>query len=193
MDTAAQEVLEFWLKEVGSEGWYATDPALDARIRERFLPLWEAARRGSHATWICTPDACLALAIVLDQFPRNMFRGDARSFATDARALAVAKSAIQRGHDRRIDLPERQFFYMPLGHSEVLANQDRAVRHFLLSFGHGEMLDHARAHRAIIRRFGRFPGRNAVLGRVSTPDEEAFLEAGGYQAAKAEGGLRKLG
>ena len=193
MDTTAQEVLDFWLNEVGSDGWYETNPALDGRIRERYLDLWEAARRGAYRTWICKAESCLALVIVLDQFPRNMFRGDARSFATDPRALAVAKSAIQRGHDKRIDLPERQFFYMPLQHSEVLANQDRGVRQFLLNFGPGELLDHARAHRVIIRRFGRFPFRNAALGRISTPAEEAFLAAGGYQAAKAEVGLAPVG
>ena len=101
----------------------------------------------------------------------------------------MAKSAIRRGHDQRIGLPERQFFYLPLMHSEMLADQEKGVRLFLLNFGTGGSLDHARAHRAVIRRFGRFPYRNAALGRVSTPAEEAFLAAGGYRAAMAEVGL----
>ena len=189
MDTTAQEILDFWLHEVGADGWYGTDAVLDATIRERYGALWEAVRNGERDTWSCAPASCLALAIVLDQFPRNMFRGDARAFASDAKAVTVAKGAVLRGHDRRVELPERQFLYTPLMHSEVLADQEKSVRLFVLSFGPGEMLDHARAHRLVIRRFGRFPYRNAALGRATTPEETAFLDAGGYEAAKAEVGL----
>jgi uncharacterized protein (DUF924 family) len=189
MDATARELLDFWLKEVGSEGWYRADAALDARIRERYLDLWQAARGGALAGWICAPDSCLALVILLDQFPRNMFRDDARAFATDARALAVAKRAVRSGLDQRIGLPDRDFFYLPLRHSEALADQEQDVRLVLLNFGPGPILDHARAHRAVIRRFGRFPYRNAALGRASTRAEEAFLAAGGYRAAMAEVGL----
>jgi uncharacterized protein (DUF924 family) len=184
-----EEVLRFWVEEVGPEGWYRVDEALDATIRDRFGGLWQEALDGKHDRWICAPRSCLALVIVLDQFPRNMFRGDARSFASDPKALTVAKSAVMRGHDSKIEGPERQFFYMPLMHSETLANQDKSVRLFLLGFGHGESLKHAQAHRLVIRRFGRFPYRNAALGRTTTPEEQAFLDAGGYRAAMAEVGL----
>jgi uncharacterized protein (DUF924 family) len=188
VDPTAQDVVDFWLG-VGPDGWYNGGAALDTRIRDRYLGLWEAARRGACATWICQPDSCLALVVLLDQFPRNIFRDDPRAFATDARALAVAKSAVRRGHDKRIALPQRQFLYMPLMHSEMLPDQEKAVRLFLLNFGPGESLNHARAHRLVIRRFGRFPYRNMALGRESTPEEEAFLAAGGYRAAMAEVGL----
>jgi uncharacterized protein (DUF924 family) len=189
LDATAQDVLDFWLREVGREGWYRADADLDARIRDRYLGLWEAARGGALSGWVCAPDSCLALLVVLDQFPRNIFRGDAHAFATDERAVAVAKSAIRRGQDRRVELPERFFFYTPLMHSEMLANQEKAVRLTVLNFGPGPNLDHARAHRVVIRRFGRFPWRNVALGRESSPEEEAFLAAGGYRAAMAEVGL----
>jgi uncharacterized protein (DUF924 family) len=186
MDATAQELLDFWLNEVGSEGWYGGGEALDARIRDHYLDLWQAAQDGACSEWVCAPESCLALVVLLDQFPRNMFRGDARAFASDARALAMAKSAILRGHDQRIDLPQRHFFYMPLLHSEAIANQEKGVRLVFLNLGPGGMLDQARAHRFVIRKFGRFPYRNAALGRRTTPAEEAFLAAGGYRAALAE-------
>jgi uncharacterized protein (DUF924 family) len=183
MDPRAQELLDFWLNEVGEDGWYRQDEAQDATIRERWLGLWEEARAGALVEWTVDPKSTLALLVLLDQFPRNMFRGSPLSYATDARAVAVAKEAALRGWDRRIPLPERQFMYMPLMHSEVQVEQDKAVRLFLISFGRGEYLRHARCHRDIIRRFGRFPFRNAPLGRESTPEEVAFLEAGAYRAA----------
>jgi uncharacterized protein (DUF924 family) len=183
MDARAQELLDFWLDEVGPDGWYRQDDALDARIRERWGPLWEEAHAGGLVDWTVDAPSTLALLLLLDQFPRNMFRGSARAFATDARAVAVAKAAILRGLDRRVPLPERQFFYLPLMHSEVQVEQDKAVRLFLINFGRGDGVRHARAHRDIIRRFGRFPFRNAALGRESTPEEAAFLEAGAYSAA----------
>ena len=187
MDPRAEELADFWLNEVGEKGWYLQDDALDARIRERWLPLWEEARTGALDGWRCTPRATLALLVLLDQFPRNMFRGDARAFASDILARRIAKDAIMRGFDQRTPLPERQFFYMPLEHSELPADQDRAVRLMLLNFGRdSEMLRHARAHRGIIRRFGRFPFRNAALGRESRPQEVAFLAEGGYTAALKE-------
>ena len=186
MDARAEAILDFWLGEVGQDGWYMVDAELDARIRERFGELWELGRRGTLDAWTCQPLSCLALVVLLDQFPRNMFRGEAKAFASDARALAVAKGAIARGHDDAVAVPERQFFYLPLMHSEVLADQDRSVRLFLLTFGDGENLTHARAHRAIIRRFGRFPYRNAALGRATRDAERDWMEAGGYTAAVAE-------
>lgn len=186
MTATADEVLAFWLDEVGPEGWYAVDPALDERIRDRFLATWERARAGALDAWAANPRGALGFVVLTDQFPRNMFRGEGLAFATDARALAAAKAAIARGFDRRIETPARQFFYLPLMHSEVVSDQARAVRLFLAEFGPGESLLHARAHRDVIRRFGRFPYRNAALGRSTTPEEAAWLEAGGYALAVAE-------
>ena len=184
MDPRAEALAQFWLNDVGPDGWYVKDDALDAQIRERWLPLWEEARGGAFDDWRCTSRGTLALLVLLDQFPRNLFRSDARAFATDDRARHCAKEAILRGFDERVALPERQFYYLPLGHSELPSDQDRAVRLMLLSFGRdSEMVRHARAHRDIIRRFGRFPFRNQALGRESRPDEVEFLAAGGYTAA----------
>jgi uncharacterized protein (DUF924 family) len=183
MDPTAKDILDFWIDEVGEEGWYRQDEALDTTIRDRWTSAWEQAQSGDLIEWTASAKPCLALLILLDQFPRNMVRGSDRAFATDARAVSVAKQAILRGHDQRIPLPERQFFYLPLMHSEALSNQDKCVRLFLLNFGPGNSLRHARAHRDIIRRFGRFPFRNAALGRESTPEEVEFLKAGGYMAA----------
>jgi uncharacterized protein (DUF924 family) len=179
-------ILAFWFEEVSPEEQFNGPPELDAECRRRFLDLWEEARAGAFDTWQTAPRPCLALIVLLDQFPRNMFRGDPRSFATDARALSVAKTAIGRGYDRALDYPQRGFFYLPLMHSERLADQEAGIAALLLNGGDAESLKHARAHRLVIRRFGRFPYRNAALGRKSTAEEEAFLEAGGYRAALAE-------
>jgi uncharacterized protein (DUF924 family) len=181
MDKAARALLDYWLG-VGPDAWYRGGEALDQEIRDRWGALWEKGRAGELVAWRAAPASCLALVILLDQFPRNMFRNDPRAFATDARALEVAKTAILHGQDRRVGLPERQFFYTPLMHSEVLSDQDHSVRMYLLNFGRDGLLPHAQAHREIIRRFGRFPYRNAALGRASTPEEVAFLAEGGYMA-----------
>ena len=180
--TDPEAVLAFW-EEVGAAGWYAADAAVDEAVRTRFGALWEAAREGGWMDWTPTPRNALALVIVLDQFPRNMFRGDARAFATDGAARTRAKCAIDKGWDKRIGGAMRQFFYLPLEHSESLADQERAVRLFAERMPEaGETLLHARAHREVIRRFGRFPTRNAALGRTDTPGERDFLAAGGYGA-----------
>ena len=179
MDQAASELLDFWLG-LGEAAWYRADDAVDVACRTRAGALWEKARTGALDGWRCSPEGALALLILLDQIPRNIFRGDPRSFATDQRALAVSKATILAGMDRRIELPQRQFVYAPLMHSEILANQDQSVRMYLLNFGRTGLLTHARAHREVIRRFGRFPYRNAALGRESTPAEVAFLADGGY-------------
>ncbi len=183
MDQTAEDILKFWLDEVGEQGWFDPSDGLDDLIRERFGALWERARRGEFDGWTCEPRACLALLILLDQFPRNMFRGDPRSFASDGKALAIATRAIRRGFDRRVGGRERPFFYLPFTHSESVANQEKGMRLTLLSAGDPEQVRHSRAHRAVIRQFGRFPYRNAALGRRSTPEEAAFLEAGGYRLA----------
>lgn len=177
-----EQVLKFWLEELGEDGWYAGGAELDAEITRRFLPTWEDARRGKLEHWRQTPEGKLALLLVLDQFPRNMFRDDARAFSTDGMALKLANKAIHRRWDLRIKEPERQFFYLPLMHSECRTDQDRCVRLILTRLPQtgAHNLLHARAHRAVIRSYGRFPYRNAVLGRVSTPEERAYMEAGGY-------------
>ena len=180
--TGPGEVLSFWLDEVGPEGWYKEDAALDARVRDGFMDVWREASEGGLSLWLTHATGALAYIVVTDQFPRNMFRGAGQSFSTDFAALAAAKSAISKGWDLRVDEPARQFFYMPLMHSECLSDQDRCVR--LMSTrmpgtGAGNLV-HARAHREVIRKFGRFPTRNEALGRPTRPGEAEFLSDGGY-------------
>ncbi len=183
------EILAFW-RDLGPAGWYAVDAAVDRTIRDRFGPHWEAARTGAFGDWGATAEGALAYLILTDQFPRNMFRGDRLAFATDGIALATAGRSIAAGLDRAIDGALRQFVYLPFTHSEHLSDQDRSVALFQAWEPEGENLPHAEAHRDVIRRFGRFPYRNAALGRATTPEEQAFLDAGGYAAAvRARGGL----
>lgn len=183
MDPRATEVLSFWFR--GPEkrkAWFEKDPAFDAEIRARFLPLYENAAAGALARWQASPGDCLALVVALDQFPRNMFRGSARAFAADPLALATAKHAIARGHDRAMLSVERQFLYLPLEHSESLADQERCLqlmREIAVFPETADLPRWAQAHLDIIRRFGRFPHRNAALGRDSTPAEVAFLKEPG--------------
>ncbi len=180
----AQDVLSFWLDEVDPKDWYRQDDALDALIRDRFATTWERAADGHLGLWLTCPSETLAYIILTDQFSRNMFRGHADSFSTDGLARAAAKMAIDRDWDLRIDPPARQFFYLPLMHSENLVDQDRAVRlfHTRMSDSGGNNLDHARAHRAVIRNFGRFPHRNEALDRPTTAAEANFMAEGGYGA-----------
>ncbi|MEQ6247764.1 DUF924 family protein [Sulfitobacter sp. HNIBRBA3233] len=176
-----EEVLAFWLDKVGPKGWYATDDALDAEITERFGETWQAARDGSLGLWLTYPSGTLAYLILTDQFSRNMFRGDARSFEMDPLALAVAKRAIYQGWDMKIDVPARQFFYLPLMHSESLSDQDRCVRLMCERLPDSDSnLLHARAHREVIRQFGRFPYRNDALSRSTTRGERDYAAKGGY-------------
>ena len=179
-----EAIIEFWLQEVGEGGWYTAVDEVDAEIRARFQPAWEAAERGERDFWLNGPRGSLAYMILTDQFPRNMFRGDPRSFATDARARAGARVAIDHGWDMAIPEPQRVFFYMPFEHSEDMADQDRSIDLMTRKMPeHGaEFGLHARAHAEVIRRYGRFPFRNAALGRQSTPEEVTFLEKGGYGA-----------
>lgn len=177
------EILDYWLGEVGAQGWYAGGAALDADIRDRFLDVWQAARDGGLEHWVDGTVGTLAYLILCDQLARNMHRGQADAFATDARALAAAKWAVAEGWDLDAPEPERQFFYMPFEHSEDAADQAQAVALLTERVGSDpEMALHARAHQAIIARFGRFPFRNAALGRDSTAEEQAFLNDGGYGA-----------
>jgi len=180
--TGPEEVLEFWLDRVGPKGWYASDAALDDDIRTRFMPLWDAAREGGLSLWLTYPAGALAYLIVTDQFSRNMFRDDGKAFSMDAVALAVAKRAICNGWDLKIDEPARQFFYLPLMHSENLSDQDRCIRLMVERMPEtgGSNLLHAQAHREVIRQFGRFPYRNGALSRLSTRSEVAYAARGGY-------------
>ena len=180
--SAQQAVLDFWLEEVGSEGWYSAVDAVDAKIVRQFGGLFEQILAGGLADWGQTAQGALAYLIVADQFSRNMFRGDRKAFAADPAALEMAGHAIAQDLDLQIPEPERVFFYMPYEHSEDLANQDRSVELMqtrLPLTGKGFAF-HAAVHREVIHRYGRFPFRNAALGRVSTPAEDAFLAAGGY-------------
>jgi uncharacterized protein (DUF924 family) len=178
------EVLDYWIGELGEDGWFAGGEALDAEIRDQFLDLWQAADGGGLEHWVEGPAGALAYLVVCDQMPRNMHRGKAEAFSTDARALAAARKAINEGWDMGAPEPERMFFYLPFEHSEDPADQALSVglmRERLPT--DPEMALHAQAHQQIIARFGRFPFRNAALGRVSTAEEEAFMKQGGYGAA----------
>lgn len=184
----AAEIIKFWLDEVGPAGWYNGSEELDAMIQERFGEAWEQARAGTYNEWICDPERALALIILLDQFPRNMFRGTGRAFETDRKAVCVAKKAIGQGFDMKTDEPQRQFFYLPLMHSESLTDQERCVRLMMLRMPKtgAENLLHAKVHREVIRRFGRFPYRNDALERTPTNQEVAYLASGGYASTIQE-------
>ena len=177
------EVLDFWLAEVGAEGWYAGGDALDGEIRGRFAEVWQAALQGGLEHWVESPAGALAYIVICDQLSRNMHRGKADSFASDALARAAAVKAVANGWDLEVPEPERQFFYMPFNHSENPGDQAEWVRltEERLPASPANLL-HSRAHQEVIRRFGRFPGRNAALGRADTPEEAAFLAEGGYGA-----------
>jgi uncharacterized protein (DUF924 family) len=172
------EILTFW-REAGRDRWYRREDAFDAEIRSRYLELWRKAAKGELSSWQTSDDGALALTIVLDQFPRNLFRGEAQAYSTDANAREVALRAIDRGVDARIDPALRVFLYLPFMHSEEIADQLRCVE-LLRNAANAENLEYARLHADIIRRFGRFPHRNLVLGRATTPEEQAFLDAGGF-------------
>lgn len=175
------EVLDYWLGAVGPQGWYAGGEDLDGEIAALFGPIWQAAQDGHIEHWVDGTAGTLAYLVVCDQFSRNMHRGTALAFATDARARDAARRAIEQGWDLDAPEPERQFFYMPFEHSEDRADQDLAVSLMAERMqGHPDLTLHARAHREIIARFGRFPARNQALGRDNTAAEQAFIDAGGY-------------
>jgi len=169
-----QNLLDYWYSPRLAKHWFASTPALDDEIRQRYEVLWQHAANGELDVWNDTPDGALALVIVLDQLPLNMFRGKPQAFATEQRAVAVARQAVARGDDQRLPRERLQFLYMPLMHSENLADQDQSVALFERA-GLSENLRFAEHHRNIVRRFGRFPHRNAILGRASTPEEQAWL------------------
>jgi len=172
------DVLTFW-RDAGPERWYEKDAAFDADMERQFLATWELASKGELSTWEDTDEGTLALLIVLDQFSRNLFRGDVRAFQNDPMAREIANRAIARGVDQRIDAALREFIYMPFEHSEDLTDQKRSVALFRAT-ENGDNLKWAILHLEIIEKFGRFPHRNKVLGRVSLPEEEAYLADGGF-------------
>lgn len=167
-------VLDFWFGELGPAQWFASDKALDATIRDRFLDTYRHVAAAPPAEATTDPDAALATVIILDQFPRNMFRGTAEAFVGDDQAMRFARNAVDTGLDDGMAPDHKRFLYMPFMHSERLADQERGVDLFK-RLGEEESVKYAIEHRDIIQRFGRFPHRNRVLGRQSTADERAFL------------------
>lgn len=187
---SANDVLDFWFgppddpsHRLPRQAWFRKDPAFDLQVRERFTPTIEAALAGGLQHWAGQPLSALAQVIVLDQFTRNAFRDTARAFAGDERALAAARAMVEAGQDRGLAGVQRQFVYMPFEHAEDLSAQQQAL-HLFTQLGQDEpaladLLRWAQAHHDIVARFGRFPHRNALLGRTTTPEEEAFLKTPG--------------
>lgn len=171
-----RDILNFWYTPPMSEHWFNSTPAVDQDIRTRFESTWQQAKAGELDAWQQTPEGCLALCIILDQFPLNMYRGEARSFSTEQQAVAVTKQALAQGFDQQLPKEQRLFLYMPLMHSEHLADQDESVRVFN-AVGLKENARFAEHHRDIVRRFGRFPHRNVALGRESTLAELEYLNS----------------
>ncbi|HEY8248446.1 MAG TPA: DUF924 family protein [Hyphomicrobium sp.] len=172
------DVLLFWFDGLGRKAWFVRDAAVDTQIRDRFLPLIEELATRPVEDALASADRALATVIALDQFPRNVFRGAALAFATDARALAVAKGAIARGLDAQVPADRRVLFYLPFEHSEVVADQQRCIE-LIASLGDAEYARYAQLHHDVIARFGRFPHRNVILGRTSTLEEIQFLKEPG--------------
>ncbi len=179
MHDLATEISNFW-RDVGTSGWYSKSDDLDAQIRHRFGEHRARALAGEYSGWSRQAGSCLSLLILLDQFPRNMFRGDARAFAGDPMAREVAREAISARHPDKTDPAMRDFFYLPLMHSEFIADQHLCVK-LMHAHSGDNTLKYARLHRDIILRFGRFPHRNTVLGRHTTTAEQAFLDGGGFK------------
>lgn len=177
LDERASSVTQFW-RDAGPDAWFAKNDSFDAEFKKRFLDLHYAAARRECDDWLGDPEGSLALMILLDQFPRNCFRGTGHMFATDPLARALAAEAIKAGHDLKLDDEIRVFMYLPFEHSEEMADQDRSVE--LHTANAKTYLEYATEHRDIIQRFGRFPHRNRVLGRDTTPEEQKFLDDGGF-------------
>ncbi|SEM36616.1 Uncharacterized conserved protein, DUF924 family [Pseudoxanthomonas sp. GM95] len=172
-----QDVVDFW-RQAGPERWFARNESFDANFRSQFLADHYAAARGEHADWLETAEGALALLLLLDQFPRNCFRDTGHAWATDGLALRYALQSLDAGHDQATEATLRPFLYLPFEHAEDAAEQARSVELFA-ALGDPETLKYALAHQQVITRFGRFPHRNASLGRVNTPDEQSWLDAGG--------------
>lgn len=184
-DPLAAALIDFWFgpaddpdREGFRKWWFEKNDSVDAALRERFGAAHDRALAGGFDGWLGAPEPALALALLLDQIPRNIHRGSARAFAADSKAVTVADAALAKGHDKALPATWRMFLYLPFEHSESLADQDRSMALFT-ALGNDKLLDYARQHRDIIARFGRFPHRNALLGRESTADEAAFLQQPG--------------
>ncbi|HET6159685.1 MAG TPA: DUF924 family protein [Dongiaceae bacterium] len=179
--SSPRDILQFWFSERARLLWFEKDSMFDADIRARFEPLVHEAQMGGFEEWRSSPDGALALLLLIDQFARNLYRGQAKAYLGDARARAVAAESIARGFDQRYPFPDRVFFYLPFEHCETLANQDRyiaLIEGCMREVGEAaaEFLDYAHRHRNIIKRFGRFPHRNEALGRETTEEEAEFLK-----------------
>jgi uncharacterized protein (DUF924 family) len=172
------DIVQFW-SDAGASAWFKKDAAFDETLRQRFEAAHHGAARGDFATWQVSAEGALALLLLLDQIPRNIYRGSAHAFAADGLAQEIALHAITEGYDAATPMPLRIFFYLPLEHAENLTLQTRCVA-LCEAAGNAEYTKFAVLHRDIIARFGRFPHRNAALGRVTTPEEQAFLDAGGF-------------
>jgi uncharacterized protein (DUF924 family) len=178
VSVSPHDVIDFWFRDTPRERWFRVDPEFDKQIRDRFAEVWKRGREGLLKAWEDTPEDTLALVVLLDQFPRNMFRGTADAFASDGMARDVAKRAIAKNFDFAIPPEGRSFLYLPLMHSEVPADQDESVRLTEERLGKTHYsMPYALNHRDVIRRFGRFPARNKALGRETTPEEAEFLRA----------------
>ena len=177
-----EKVLSFWLDETDPKQWYNSPKSLDNAILQEFYPTWVSIMDGKFGMWLTYPSGSIAYILVLDQFSRNMFRGTSKAFSSDLIALAAAKQAIKHKFDLAIDEPGRQFFYLPLMHSESLQDQERCIRlmHERMPLEGMNNLLHARAHREVIRKFGRFPTRNEALSRKNTAHEADYMKNGGY-------------
>ena len=178
MVATPNDVLGFW-RHAGPAKWFIKNDRFDDAIRLKFEPVHHRAARGDYDAWALTPEGSLALLILLDQFPRNLYRGSAHSYATDSKARAVARSATDRKWHKVVEPELRQFFLLPFEHSEDMADQDRAVA-LAEDLGDPELLKWANVHRDIITKFGRFPHRNGCLGRENTVEEILFLNQGGF-------------
>ncbi len=174
----AADIIAFW-QDAGEKKWFVKDSAFDEEIRTRFLKSWETAKDGASKTWEESDEGLLALIILFDQFPRNMFRDDAKAFATDAEALRLARLAVGKGLDERIAPSLRPFVYLPFEHSENIDDQKESMALFS-KIDHEMSRTYAKIHFDIITRFGRFPHRNKVLGRKTTAEEQQFLNEGGF-------------
>jgi len=172
------DVVGFW-RSAGPDRWFKKADAFDEAIRLKFEPTHHAAARGAYSAWEDSAEGCAALLILLDQFPRNLYRGSGHAFATDPKARSIARTAVERGFDRQVDPVLRNFFYLPFEHSEDLADQDYSLA-LSTEAGDPDSLKWAQVHRDIILRFGRFPHRNPALGRMTTPEEQEFLDEGGF-------------
>ncbi len=174
-----RDVLDFWFN-AGPEKWFTKSDAFDAEIRREFGDAVKAAAEGDYDDWVREPESALALVILLDQFTRNIYRDDHRAWASDAKALGIAREAIARRFDTTLPEVARRWFYMPFMHAEDLAAQEEGLEYFDGRLNDPETMKFAEIHADIIRRFGRFPHRNAVLGRATTPEEQSFLDEGGF-------------